>query len=113
MTYLWTTSKEKDALRNAVDLLLVKDSSNEQQEDMTDTQKTNLLFTVFYEQHVSNTKELECAWNLPKNVIPCSDPDTSLDFSSATDEAQSLFYICEPSEAEFMPASEQEPEDDN
>jgi hypothetical protein len=84
----------------------------EQTDDMEENPKATLLFTVFYEQCVRNIKELESSWKLPKNVIPCSDPDVSLDFSSATNEARSLFYECESSDVEFMPATEQEPEDD-
>jgi hypothetical protein len=82
------------------------------EQDIEESQKVALLFTVFYEQRVRKAKDLNSSWKLPKNIIPCSDPDVSLDFSSATEEAQSLFYECESTEAEFMPAAEQEPEDD-
>ncbi|GAA5797774.1 hypothetical protein HPULCUR_003169 [Helicostylum pulchrum] len=94
VTYLWTTSKQDAVVKKAVDLLL---QNNEQHN----------VFTAFYEQRVRSAKGLE----LPKNIIPCSDPDPSLNFQSASEEAVGIFKQCEP-EAEFMPASEQDPDDD-
>ncbi|KAI8082210.1 GDP dissociation inhibitor [Thamnidium elegans] len=94
VTYLWTTSKQDAVVKNAVDLLL---QNNEQHN----------VFTVFYEQRVRSTKGLE----LPKNIIPCSDPDQSLNFQGASEEAFGIFKQCEP-QAEFMPASEQDQDED-
>ncbi|KAI8061549.1 GDP dissociation inhibitor [Gilbertella persicaria] len=92
VTYLWTTSKEPFVLKEAADLL-TKDT----------------IFTVFYEQYVRNAPEMT---ELPANVIPCSDPDVTLDFQSAVTEAKSLFYQCVDTSVEFMPAAEEQEDDD-
>ncbi|KAI9471023.1 MAG: GDP dissociation inhibitor [Benjaminiella poitrasii] len=98
VTYLWTTSRRKNALKKAVDLL-------------TDGDK-HLLIKVYYEQYVRNSKEFEDSWKLPKNIIPCSDPDATLDFKNAVKEAYNIFYECEGADIEFMPAVQQDDEDD-
>lgn len=67
------------------------------------------IFSVYFDQRVRSSKTK--GWKLPENVIPCSDPDVSLNFESAFEEAIKIFHDCE-AEAEFMPAAEQEPEDD-
>lgn len=100
VTYLWSTSKESAAVKKAGELLL----SNKTGEKITEC-----IFNVFYEQRVRNTRGE--GWKLPKNVIPCSDPDESLNFQSASEEAEKIFHQCEP-EAEFMPAGEQDPDEE-
>lgn len=104
VTYLWSTSKESIAVKKAADLLLRKKSDNE-----TSEKYAECLFNTFYEQRVRSTKEE--GWKLPKSIIPCSDPDASLNFQSASEEAVEIFRQCEP-EAEFMPAAEQDPDEE-
>ncbi|KAI7902413.1 GDP dissociation inhibitor [Cokeromyces recurvatus] len=97
VTYLWTTSKNEDALKKAIDLLT--------------SQGKQPFINVFYKQRVRNLNMFENSGKLPKNIIPCSDPDATLDFETAIKEARNLFYECESSDAEFMPSVEQENED--
>lgn len=83
-------------------------------EEENNSQEFEKLITVFYDQYVRKAKSLQEIWKLPfNNVVVCSDPDISMDFTSAFEEAKTLFYECEPVDAEFMPAAEQEPEDDD
>lgn len=99
-------------LKKAVDLLMEKKPVVT--EDENSNQEFRKLITVYYAQYVRNAKSLKESCNLSfKNIVLCSDPDVSLDFRSAFEEAKSLFYQCEPEDAEFMPAAEQEPEDDD
>ncbi|KAG2212622.1 hypothetical protein INT47_000598 [Mucor saturninus] len=100
VTYLWSTSQKSDVLKKAAKLLLSK---------TTDETQIECVFNCFYEQRVHSTKGE--GWALPKTIIPCSDPDASLNFQSASEEAEKIFRQCEP-EAEFMPAGEQDPEED-
>lgn len=100
VTYLWSTSKKADVLKKATELLLT---------NTIDEKKIGCVFNTFYEQRVHNTNGE--GWKLPKSIIPCSDPDASLNFQSASEEAEKIFRQCEP-DAEFMPAGEQDPEDD-
>lgn len=65
---------------------------------------------VHFEQCLRNVKDLE--FKLPNNIIPCSDPDATLDFNTATIEAKATFYKCEPEDTEFMPAAEQDPDEE-
>ena len=95
VTYLWTVSDDPSVLKTAVDML---------------SKDQDRLLSVSYQQYVrqTNTSDFE----LPKNVIVCSDPDPSMDFESAIAEAKSLFYQCEESHVEFMPMAEEQ-EGDN
>ncbi|KAI8967900.1 GDP dissociation inhibitor-domain-containing protein [Mycotypha africana] len=124
VTYLWTASKKEEILQGAVTALLGK--GNEQMATVdkaevgnAEMQRNNenastVLFSVYFEQRIRSIRDLEGRWNLPDNVIPSSDPDTTLDFTTATKEAYQTFLNCEPSDtAEFMPAYEQEPGDDD
>ncbi|KAL7322583.1 hypothetical protein PS15p_211566 [Mucor circinelloides] len=112
VTYLWTASKDDSVLKKAVDLLMEKKPVVT--EDENGNQEFRKLITVYYAQYVRNAKSLKESCNLFfKNIVLCSDPDVSLDFRSAFEEAKSLFYQCEPVDAEFMPDAEQEPEDDD
>ncbi|KAF1806920.1 GDP dissociation inhibitor [Mucor lusitanicus] len=112
VTYLWTASKDDSVLKNAVDLLMEKKPDTAEEED--DNRDFTKLITVYYDQYVRNAQSLQASWKLPfKNVVLCSDPDLSLDFRSAFREAKALFSQCEPVDAEFMPAAEQEPEDED
>ncbi|CEP18908.1 hypothetical protein [Parasitella parasitica] len=109
VTYLWTASNDDTVLKKAIDLLMEKKDVSTK--DDNNTRETEKLLTVFYDQYVRNSKMLQ---GKPfSNVVVCSDPDISMDFSSAFEEAKSLFYECEPTDTEFMPTAEQEPEDDD
>ncbi|KAL9554867.1 hypothetical protein MBANPS3_002610 [Mucor bainieri] len=113
VTYLWTASKDDSVLKKAVDLLLEKKPAITEDEDNNNREFTKLI-TVYYDQYVRNAQSLQASWKPPfKNVVLCSDPDVSLDFRSAFAEAKSLFSQCESEGAEFMPAAEQEPEDED
>lgn len=101
ITYLWTTSQDKSVLEKAVELLSKK-------RDEEDTE-SHIKMTVYYQQRSRTAQNLD---QLPKNVIPCSDPDTTMDFESSTSEARRLFYQCEPPETEFMPAAEEQEQDE-
>ncbi|CAO3611488.1 unnamed protein product [Mucor fragilis] len=112
VTYLWTASKDGSVLKKAVDLLMEKKPVVSEEEG--NHREFTKLITVFYDQYVRSAQSLQTSEKLPfKNVVLCSDPDISLDFRSAFAEAKGLFYQCEPVDAEFMPAAEQEPEDDD
>jgi hypothetical protein len=100
---LWTASEKSDIIKKTIDPLLQKDSDAEEKKDI------NCLFSIYYDQRVRSSKTE--GWKLPTNVIPCSDPDVSLNFESAYEEAIKIFQDCNP-EAEFMPAAEPDPEDD-
>lgn len=99
-------------LKKAVDLLMEKKPVAIEEEN--NSREFEKLITVFYDQYIRKSKTLQETWKLPfNNVVVCSDPDISMDFKSAFEEAKTLFYKCEPVDAEFMPAAEQEPEDDD
>ncbi|KAI8375448.1 GDP dissociation inhibitor [Blakeslea trispora] len=95
VTYLWTVSDEPSALKAAVDML---------------SKDQDRLLSVSYQQYVRQTSVAD--FELPKNIIVCSDPDPSIDFESAIAEAKSLFYQCEESHVEFMPEAEEQEGDD-
>ncbi|KAG1411370.1 hypothetical protein G6F58_008585 [Rhizopus delemar] len=107
VTYFWTTSQNEGVLKNALELLLKK-----KKEDGIIEQYANCIFSIFYDQRIRSTKDLEQVSNLPRKIIPCSDPDISLDFQTATTEAIKLFYQCEGKDGDFMPAVENDPENE-
>lgn len=112
---MWTTAKEESTLKKATDLLLQKKKQiTEETNDSTTEISIKILFNAYFEQRVrSSINSIEAnTWNLPEGVIPCSDPDISLNFESAFAEAVKIFHDCESAEAEFMPATEQDPEED-
>jgi hypothetical protein len=111
VTYLWTTSKDKSALKKTVDLLLLPKKKSTEDDDTTTEQSAKCIFNAYFEQRVRNISTTE-GCNLPESVIPCNDPDTTVSFSNSFDEAVKIFHQCE-SEAEFMPPApeEQDPED--
>jgi hypothetical protein len=84
-------------LKNALQLLL--------------NEETHCILSVFYDQRRRTAYELEQTSLLPKHIVPCSDPDASLDFQSAISEAMKLFYLCEGSDAQFMPPAEEDPDE--
>ncbi|KAI8890774.1 rab protein geranylgeranyltransferase component A [Backusella circina FSU 941] len=108
VTYLWTTSQEEGVVEKAVDLLL--QSSNNKKEQEENKKDIECKFVVHFEQRLRSIKDLE--FKLPNNIIPCSDPDATIDFNTATMEAKESFYKCEPKDTEFMPAAEQDPDEE-
>ena len=100
VTYLWTSSTRENVIKSTIESLLQKSSEEK---------PIKCIFTCYFDQYLRNVTHQD--WHLPTNVIPCNDPDTSLNFESAFKEASDIFHQCEP-ETEFMPAAEQEPEDD-
>ncbi|KAF7727692.1 hypothetical protein EC973_007248 [Apophysomyces ossiformis] len=101
VTYLWTESSEySEKLLEKAIASLVKDDAKRQ-------------FTMMYQQRVRQTKGYETLWKLPSNVIPCSDPNLSLDFEDAVKEAMAAFHRCTSEDTEFMPATEQQREVDD
>ncbi|KAI8645496.1 GDP dissociation inhibitor-domain-containing protein [Parasitella parasitica] len=109
VTYLWTASKNDSVLKKAVDLLMEKKPAST--DDENNTQQSEKLITVFYDQYVRNSKALQ--ESSVSNIVVCSDPDISMDFRSAFEEAKNLFYQCESIDTEFMPAADQQAEDDD
>ncbi|CAO3692265.1 unnamed protein product [Rhizopus microsporus] len=97
VTYFWTESANNNALKNALQLLL--------------NEETHCILSMFYDQRRRTAYELEQTSLLPKHIVPCSDPDASLDFQSAISEAMKLFYLCEGSDAQFMPPAEEDPDE--
>lgn len=103
VTYLWTTD-DIGCLKEAIKLL----SENQSDESKT----SQIRMSVCYQQRSRSAKDYENFWKLPKNIIPCSDPDATINFKSCLKEARELFYKCESADVEFMPSAEQEEEED-
>ncbi|KAI7886495.1 rab protein geranylgeranyltransferase component A [Lichtheimia hyalospora FSU 10163] len=100
VTYLWKVG-DVDAsseLESAVDLLVPEDG--------------HIKLSVFYQQRCRQVDLDSQNWHLPANVIPCSDPNGSLDFNTASNEATAAFFKCVPPDTPFMPAQEEEPVED-
>ncbi|KAI8146072.1 GDP dissociation inhibitor [Fennellomyces sp. T-0311] len=99
VTYLWKESSKDDTsdLQTAIDLLLPEDG--------------HIKFSLSYEQR-SRQVTLDDKWKLPKNIIPCSDPTSSIDFEQAVAEATKIFFQCVPADTPFMPAQPEDPEDE-
>ncbi|KAI9491958.1 hypothetical protein BDB00DRAFT_766146 [Zychaea mexicana] len=108
VTYLWKESSEgdRDELHKAIDLLLPE--GNFRADIST---HGHVKFSLLYEQRCRQVS-LADSWQLPKNVIPCSDPTGSTSFEQAVVEATKIFYQCVPKDTPFMPPQPEDPEED-
>ncbi|KAG1474814.1 hypothetical protein G6F56_000122 [Rhizopus delemar] len=106
VTYLWTASRSEGALENALNILLKKNEGN------TDEQSIKCIFKMLYDQRIRSVNDLENSAKIPKCIAPCSDPDVSLDFQNSMKEVIEFFYKFEGKDAEFMPAAENDPNDE-
>ncbi|KAG2223594.1 hypothetical protein INT45_001676 [Circinella minor] len=99
VTYLWkeSTQEDQNILEKAIELLLPEDA--------------HIKFSLFYSQRSRHITR-DDSWNLPKNIIPCSDPSSSLTFEEAIREAMEIFFQCVPKDTPFMPEQPQDPEED-
>ncbi|KAI7859041.1 GDP dissociation inhibitor [Circinella umbellata] len=99
VTYLWKESPQEDqnVLEKAIELLLPEDA--------------HIKFSLVYSQRSRHITR-DDSWNLPKNIIPCSDPTSSLTFEEAIREAMEIFFECVPKDTSFMPEQPQDPEED-
>lgn len=68
----------------------------------------HIKLSVFYQQRCRQVDLDSQNWHLPANVIPCSDPNGSLDFNAASNEATAAFFKCVPPDTPFMPAQEEQ-----
>lgn len=67
---------------------------------------------MLYDQRIRSVNDLENSAKIPKCIAPCSDPDVSLDFQNSMKEVIEFFYKFEGKDAEFMPAAENDPNDE-
>ncbi|CAO3579742.1 unnamed protein product [Absidia cylindrospora] len=107
VTYLWTPSNDSTkgttTLKDIKPFLLQQPSTNEDDQD----EPAQVMFEVYYKQRIRSSQYIVERWNIPDNVYICSDPDASIDFEQATNEARSIFYRCVTEDVEFMPAAEE------
>jgi hypothetical protein len=76
---------------------------------LLDASLSSPLFALFYRHKYRDTSLLSSL--LPNNIIVTNDPDSSLDFETATIQAKQLFEMMCPNE-EFLPAGPDPDEED-